>query len=343
MKGKGAEPRELVNQQFRLVVDAGQKPVRIDRFLQSRIEGVSRTKIQQGIDAGWVLVNNRLIKANYKVRPGDEVIIKVPRELEEQPAQPENIPLDIVYEDDDVLVVNKPAGMVVHPGAGNRSGTLVNALLYHFRQLPTVPGNEQRPGLVHRLDKDTSGLLVVARTELAMQHLARQFAQHTVKRSYLALVWGDFRKDSGTITGRIGRSQRNRLLMDVYDDDELIGKPAITHYQVLERFYYVTLVSCHLDTGRTHQIRVHMKYIGHPVFNDATYGGNRILKGTLYPRYRQFVENCFALCPRQALHAAQLSFIHPRSHQQMNFQVSLPADMQQVIDRWRNYLQQYNK
>ncbi|MCS6916569.1 MAG: RluA family pseudouridine synthase [Chitinophagales bacterium] len=328
-------------ERYRFSVDPRQQPIRLDRYLHSRLEGLSRNKIQQGIASGYVLVNNKVVKANYRVRPGDELIIRYPRESDHLPLEPENIPLDIVYEDDAVVVINKPAAMVVHPGAGNRSGTLVNALLYHFQQLPAMPGNELRPGLVHRLDKDTSGLLVVARHEQAMQHLARQFARHTVRRTYRALVWGDFRKDAGTITSRIGRSQRNRKVMDVFDEDLSIGKPAITHYRVLERFYYVSLLECQLETGRTHQIRVHMKHIGHPLFNDATYGGNRILKGTLFPRYRQFVEHCFTLCPRQALHAAQLSFIHPTSQKQMVFEAPLPDDMQQLIDRWRNYVQQY--
>lgn len=335
--------REGGGEQIRIVVDARQTPLRLDRYLHSRLEGVSRTRIQRGIDAGYVRVNNRPAKANYRIRPGDELVIWLPKPREQHTVEPENLPLNIIHEDEAIVVINKPPGMVVHPGAGNWTGTLVNALLYHFSQLPALPGNEQRPGLVHRLDKDTSGLLVVARNQQALQHLHRQFFQHTIRRRYLALVWGDFRKNEGTITGRIGRSQRNRLLMDVFDDDESFGKPAITHYQIVERFYYVTLVACHLETGRTHQIRVHMKHIGHPLFNDATYGGNRILKGTVYPRYRQFVENCFTLCPRQALHAAELTFLHPASQQPVTFHAPLPDDMQQLLERWRQYVALYQK
>lgn len=275
----------------RIVVDKGQSLLRIDKFLMHRIEGASRNRIQHAITAGSVRVNDREVKASYKVKPLDVISVVLPHPPRDTEVYPENIPLDIVYEDDDLLVVNKAAGMVVHPGYNNYTGTLVNALVYYFNQLPQLPGNEGRPGLAHRIDKDTSGLLVVAKNEWAITHLAKQFYDHSITRKYIALVWGDLETD-GTITGYIGRSQKDRRVMSVYDDPDK-GKWSVTHYQVLERMRYVTLVACQLETGRTHQIRAHMKSIGHPLFNDATYGGDRLVKGANYSKYRQFVENCF--------------------------------------------------
>jgi 23S rRNA pseudouridine1911/1915/1917 synthase len=318
------------------VVDKGQQPLRIDVFLTNKITNATRNKVQQAAESGLITVNDKVIKQNYKVKPGDVVKVLMPHPKATYDLTPENIPLDIVYEDDDVILVNKPAGMVVHPGSGNYSGTLVNALSYHFQQLPNLKGNENRPGLVHRIDKNTSGLLIIAKTEFAMAHLAKQFYYHTINRKYIALVWGTFDKSEGTIIGNIGRNKRYRMMMDVYPDGDE-GKEAITHYKVIQKFTYTTLLECKLETGRTHQIRVHMKHIGHPIFNDETYGGDRIVKGTVYSRYKQFVENCFAAIPRHALHAASLGFIHPRNGEYMYFEVPIPADMQAVIDKWQNF------
>jgi 23S rRNA pseudouridine1911/1915/1917 synthase len=301
-----------------------------------RIENASRNRIQNAIDAGNVLVNKQQIKASYKVKPFDEISIVYAQPPRDTEVYPEDIPIDIVYEDDDLLVVNKPAGMVVHPGFNNYTGTLVNALAFHFEQLPTLPGNDGRPGLVHRIDKDTSGLLLISKNEITMTKLAKQFFDHSITRKYLALAWGDIEND-GRIEGYIGRSLKNRIIQDVYDDEEK-GKWSVTNYKVLERLNYVTLVSCQLETGRTHQIRAHMKHIGHPLFSDATYGGDKILKGTTFSKYKQFVANCFELMPRQALHAQTLGFIHPTTQQYMEFEAPMPADFEAVLTKWRNYI-----
>ncbi|TZF83714.1 RluA family pseudouridine synthase [Pedobacter sp. BS3] len=323
---------------LRVVVDKGQSLLRIDKFLMHRIENASRNRIQNAIESESVLVNNKPVKSSYKVKPEDVISVVLPHPPRDTEVYPENIPLDIRYEDDDVLLVNKPAGMVVHPGYNNYHGTLVNALVYHFNQLPQLPGNDGRPGLVHRIDKDTSGLLLISKNERSMTYLAKQFFDHTITRKYLALVWGDLAED-GTVTGYIGRSLRDRKVMAIYDD-ETKGKWAVTHYRVLERFGYVTLIECQLETGRTHQIRAHMKHIGHPLFSDAMYGGDKILKGTIFNKYRQFIENCFELMPRQALHAQTLGFKHPTKKEYMHFEAELPADFAAVLEKWRAYAKQ---
>ncbi|TWR27485.1 RluA family pseudouridine synthase [Mucilaginibacter pallidiroseus] len=320
---------------LRVIVDKGQSLLRIDKFLMHRVENASRNRIQNAIDAGNVLVNDKVIKASYKVKPLDIISVVLPHPPRDTEVYPENIPLEIVYEDNDVLIVNKPAGMVVHPGYNNYTGTLVNALVYHFQQLPTLPGNDGRPGLVHRIDKDTSGLLLISKNERSMNYLAKQFYDHTIQRKYIALAWGDIEHD-GTISGYIGRSVNDRRVMSIYDDPEK-GKWAVTHYKVLERLGYVTLIECQLETGRTHQIRAHMRHIGHPLFSDATYGGDKILKGTVFNKYRQFVENCFELMPRQALHAQSLGFLHPSLKKNIYFETPLPADFETVLAKWRKY------
>jgi 23S rRNA pseudouridine1911/1915/1917 synthase len=335
--GQEEEEQDLF-EHFNIVVDKGQSLLRIDKFLMHRIENASRNRIQNAIDAGNVLVNQQVIKSSYKVKPLDEISIVYTHPPRDTEVYPENIALDIVYEDDDLLVVNKPAGMVVHPGYNNYTGTLVNALAFHFEKLPTLPGNDGRPGLVHRIDKDTSGLLLISKNEITMTKLAKQFYDHSIARRYLALAWGDVEND-GRIEGYIGRSLKNRIIQDVYQDEEK-GKWSVTNYKVLERLNYVTLVSCQLETGRTHQIRAHMKHIGHPLFNDATYGGDKILKGTTFSKYKQFVNNCFDLMPRQALHAQTLGFIHPTTQQYMEFEAPLPADFETVLAKWRNYVSQ---
>ena len=321
---------------LRIVVDKGQSLLRLDKFLMIRIENASRNRIQNSIEAGNVLVNEKAAKASYKVKPFDVISIVLPHPPRDTEVYPEDIPLDFVYEDNDVIIINKPAGMVVHPGFNNYTGTLVNALVFHFNQLPQLPGNEGRPGLVHRIDKDTSGLLLISKNERAITHLAKQFFDHTISRKYVALVWGDI-TDDGTVEGYIGRSAKDRKVMAVYNDPEK-GKWSVTHYKVLERFNYVTLIECELETGRTHQIRAHMKHIGHPLFNDGTYGGNKILKGTVFSKYKQFVENCFELLPRQALHAKSLGFVHPVSREFLYFESEIPADIAAVIEKWRNYV-----
>jgi 23S rRNA pseudouridine1911/1915/1917 synthase len=320
---------------LRIVVDKGQSLLRIDKFLMHRVENASRNRIQNAIELGNVLLNDKTIKASYKVKPNDVISVVLPHPPRDTEVYPENIPLNIVYEDDDVLVVNKPAGLVVHPGYNNYTGTLVNGLVYHFQQLPTLPGNDGRPGLVHRIDKDTSGLLLISKNERAMTWLAKQFFDHTITRRYWALVWGDLEQD-GTVTGYIGRSIADRRVMSIYDDPEK-GKWSVTHYRVLERMNYVTLIECQLETGRTHQIRVHMKHIGHPLFSDATYGGDKILKGAVFNKYKQFVENCFELMPRQALHAKTLGFLHPTQKKQVHFEAPLPADFEAVLEKWKKY------
>lgn len=320
----------------RFVADKGQQPLRVDKYLMNYIENATRNKIQTAAKDGNIRVNNGVVKSNYKVKPGDVVQVMFEHPPYEFLLTPEDIPLDIVYEDDALLVVNKPAGMVVHPGHGNYSGTLINALVFHFDNLPD--NSSERPGLVHRIDKDTSGLLVIAKTENAMSFLSKQFFKKTSARQYIALVWGNIEEDEGTIEGNIGRHPKNRLQNTVYlDDDAEKGKAAVTHFKVLERLGYVTLVSCKLETGRTHQIRVHMKHIGHTLFNDARYGGDKILKGTTFTKYKQFVENCFKVLPRQALHAQTLGFEHPVTKEWMHFESPIPEDMQQCIEKWQNY------
>ena len=321
---------------FHFVAQKGQQPLRVDKYLMNYIENATRSKIQQAAKDGNIYVNDATVKSNYKVKPNDVVRVLFEHPPYEFLLVPEDIPLTIVYEDDALLVVNKPAGMVVHPGHGNYSGTLINALTFHFDNLPNNSSN--RPGLVHRIDKDTSGLLVVAKTEEAMTHLAKQFFDKTSEREYIALVWGDVKEDQGTIEGAIGRHPKNRLQNTVFTgDDAHKGKPAVTHYKVLERFGYVTLVSCKLETGRTHQIRVHLKHIGHTLFNDERYGGDRILKGTSFSKYKQFVENCFSILPRQALHAKTLGFVHPVTQEKMKFDSPVPDDISQCLEKWRNY------
>lgn len=321
---------------LRVVVDKGQSLLRIDKFLMHRVENASRNRIQNAIDAGNVLVNDKVIKPSYRVKPQDVISVVLPHPPRDTEVYPEDLPIEIVYEDNDVLIVNKAAGMVVHPGFNNYEGTLVNALVYHFNQLPTLPGNDGRPGLVHRIDKDTSGLLLISKNERSMSYLAKQFFDHTINRKYLALAWGDIAED-GTVTGYIGRSINDRRVMSIYDDPEK-GKWSVTHYKVLERMGYVTLIECRLETGKTHQIRAHMKHIGHPLFSDVMYGGDKILKGTVFSKYRQFVENCFEIMPRQALHAQSLGFVHPSLKKDIYFEAPLPADFEGVLDKWRKYV-----
>ncbi len=347
-----SEIREDLYEHHRFEVDRGQEPLRIDKYLMNRIEGISRNKLQNAAKADSILVNGGPVKSNYKVRPCDVITIVLDVPPKDFWAEPENIPIDIIYEDERLLVLNKQAGLVVHPAIGNYTGTLVNALLYHFKTLSNaqrpapgskLPGHEaMRPGLVHRIDKDTSGLMVIAKEEFAMMHLAKQFYNRTIKRNYTALAWGDFEKDAGTITGNIGRNLRYRKKMDVFPEGDH-GKEAITHYKVMERLGYVTLVDCKLETGRTHQIRVHMAFAGHPLFNDSTYGGDKIVKGTVYTKYKQFVENCFSIFPRHALHARTLGFIHPATGKEMFFECPLPGDFQQLLEKWRGYFQNIAK
>ena len=310
--------------------------IRIDKFLLLRIPNTTRTKIQKSISAGNVFCNNSLVKSNYKVKPNDKISIRFEYEPYNKEIIPENIPLDVVFEDNDIIIINKPSNMVVHPSYGHYSGTLIHALLHRFKDIK-VNNDNQRPGLVHRLDKNTTGLIVIARNEDALTYLSAQFASRTIKRTYVALVWGDVKEEKGTITGNIGRNKKNRKIMTVFQDENE-GKHAVTHYEVLERFRYVTLVKCHLETGRTHQIRVHMKHIGHPLFNDNEYGGDKILRGTTFSKYKQFVQNCFQILPRQALHATNLSLRHPKNDELVSFQVDLPADLHNVVDRWRKYV-----
>lgn len=329
---------DALYERFVFNADKGQEPYRIDKFLMNRIEGATRNKLQQAINAGLVLVNQKEVKQNYKIKAFDQVTVYSDLSPESTDIVPEKMELNIVHEDDDIMVINKPAGMVVHPGSGNYTGTVVNGISWYLRQQnPNLSESElPRFGLVHRIDKNTTGLLVLAKNEIASVRLAGQFAAHTVQRRYIALAWGDFANDSGTITAHVGRHQRQRKIMDVFPEAEH-GKEAVTHYRVLERLGYVSLIECRLETGRTHQIRVHMKHIGHPLFNDETYGGNKIVKGTVFTKYKQFVENCFALCPRHALHAKTLGFTHPTSGKQMFFDSEIPADMQSVIEKWRRY------
>ena len=332
-----SESEELY-EKLSIVVDKGQEPLRIDKFLMARVEGATRNKIQQAIENEMVLVNEAPIKNNYKIKAGDKIIIFDSKNPETSEIVPQNIPLEIVYEDDDLFVINKPVGMVAHPGSGNPDQTLLNAAAFHLKQqFPDLDDSVlPRYGLVHRIDKNTSGLMVMAKTKKAMSDLAKQFFDHTVHRRYVALVWGNFDEEDGTIVAHVGRHQRLRKLFTAYPDGDY-GKDATTHYKVLERFNYVTLVECRLETGRTHQIRVHMQYIGHPLFSDDFYGGDRIVKGTVYTKYKQFVDNCFSICSRQALHAKELGFIHPTTKEKMLFTSNLPEDMDQLIEKWRKY------
>lgn len=327
---------------YRLTVDPGQSQLRIDKFLANRINNVSRSKLQAAAEAGNILVNDQPVKANYTVKPHDEIRIVMEYPRRELKIIPEEIPLDIVFEDEHLIVLNKPAGLVVHPGHGNYTGTLVNALAWYYKDLPLFKSEDPRPGLVHRIDKDTSGLMVVAKTEKAKVNLALQFFEKTTERKYQALVWGIPKEQEGTITGNIGRSLKNRQVFTVFPEEDF-GKHAVTHYTVLKAIGYVSLVECRLETGRTHQIRVHMKYLNHPLFNDSTYGGNQILRGTTFTKYKQFVQNCFKIIPRQALHAKTLGFIHPASGNKMVFDSELPEDMTSVIEKWNNYIANRNE
>ncbi|MBL7837057.1 MAG: RluA family pseudouridine synthase [Bacteroidetes bacterium] len=320
----------------RFVADKGQMPMRLDKFVTMRIENATRTKVQKGIEMGTVLVNDRIIKSNYQIKPGDVVTVVLPNPPRNPELIAEDIPIDILYEDDDILLVNKAAGMVVHPGYNNYTGTLVNALLFHFKGLPEY-SDEMRPGLVHRIDKDTSGLLLVAKTEEALVFLAKQFFDHSIERKYQALVWGDVVQEQGTIRGNLARDLKDRRLSAVFEDPE-IGKHAVTHYRVLERFGFCTLIECQLETGRTHQIRAHMKHIGHPLFADDSYGGMKIVKQSKLPKYDQFIENCFKTMPRQALHAMTLGFVHPKSRKSIHFEVPLPDDFSQLLEKIRQYI-----
>ncbi len=331
---------EELFERMQINVDLGQSPYRIDKFILERMMGVSRNRIQSAISDGAVLVNGKTCKSNYKVRPNDEISLLIPRHSKSEGVLPENIELDIRYEDDDLMVTYKPSGMVVHPGVGNRSGTLVNALAYYFedKELPIMEGNESdRPGLVHRIDKGTSGLLLIAKNSFTMSHLAKQFFDHKIEREYQAIVWGNFDEMNGVLDGRIGMNLKDRTKRMVYVEDEG-GKHAITHYSVIEDLFYVSLIKCRLETGRTHQIRVHMSHARHPVFNDDKYGGDKIVKGTVFSKYRSFVENNFKLLPRLALHAKSLGFIHPRTEEKMIVDSDLPEDMQMSLERWRTYL-----
>ncbi|WP_035842640.1 RluA family pseudouridine synthase [Crocinitomix catalasitica] len=320
-----------------VIADVGQDAVRIDKFLMDRLANVSRNRLQNIAKAGSLIVNGNPVKSNYKVRAKDDISVVLPYPVREIKLVAEDIPIDIVYEDDALVIVNKPANMVVHPGFGNYSGTLLNAIVYHFEGLPQREDYFGRPGLVHRIDKHTTGILVVAKTELALTHLAKQFYDRTSERKYYALVWGDVVEDEGTITGHIGRSKKNRKVFQVYEEDEGFGKDATTHYKVVERFRYVTLVECKLETGRTHQIRVHFKHIGHPLFHDLEYGGDRILKGTTFAKYQQFINNCFKLIPGQALHAKTLGLTHPTTGERLFFDSELPTGFTQLLEKWRNY------
>lgn len=336
---------EDLYEQHHILVDPKQSPIRLDKFLMDRLEKVTRNRVQNAIKAGSIQVNNKDVKPNYKVRPHDDISVLIPKPSGNYKVIPQDIPLEIIYEDDDVLLINKPAGMCVHPGFGHPKDTLVNALAYHFEEtpLPVMSGNERdRPGLVHRIDMDTTGLMVVAKNPFAMSHLAKQFFHHTIQRKYQALIWGEFDKDEGTIIGNVGRDPRHRKRMTVFQEGDR-GKWAVTHYKVLERLYYVSLIECQLETGRTHQIRVHMKHEGHPLFSDEKYGGLSIRKGTVFSKYRNFVEDCFEAMPRHALHAKSLGFVHPATGEEMYFEIDLPHDFKNVLQMWRKYLDSRKK
>lgn len=326
-----------INEHHRFVVDKGQSPMRIDKYLSMHIVGISRTRIQQAAEADCIYVNDTLVKSNYKIKPKDVISVVLGYPKHEFEIVPQDLPLNIVYEDDDLIIVNKEAGMVVHPGFGNFDGTVANAVAYRLKDIQSFDVTDLRPGIVHRIDKDTSGLIVVAKNKMSKVNLADQFFEKTTKRKYVAIVWGTVKNDKGTIETYIGRNVRDRLQMAVVNDENE-GKLAITHYKVIERIGYVTIVECVLETGRTHQIRVHMKHIGHTLFNDARYGGDQILKGQNFSKYKQFIQNCFKICPRQALHAQQLGFKHPRTGEEMFFESPLPNDMAQLVEKWRNYI-----
>lgn len=332
-----SENEEDLYEHHHIVVDAGQELLRIDKFLMDRLPNVTRNKVQAGIKEGFVKVNGRDVKPNYKVHPEDEISVMLPEPPRDEELVPEDIPLNIVLEDEHLLVVNKPAGMVVHPAYQNWSGTLVNALAFHFQNLPEMKGNDGRPGLVHRIDKDTSGLLVIAKTEQTMNGLAKQFFDHSIERTYYALAWGVPEEPKGTIDINVGRSLKDRRITMAFPDGDF-GKHAVTHYEVLEDLRYVSLLKCNLETGRTHQIRAHMRYVGHPLFNDSTYGGNEIVKGTVFTKYKQFVQNCFKLLPRQALHAKTLGFIHPITKKNVFVDSELPEDFASVLEKWKHYI-----
>ena len=334
--GEGAFDDETLFKEYRCVADKGQSPLRVDKFLVEHIAHMSRNKIQQAADAGSLSVNGRPVKSNYKVKPCDVVTVTMDTPAYDNTIIPEDIPLDVIYEDKDLMVINKPAGLVVHPGCGNTHGTLINAIAWHLRGNSDFDPNDPQVGLVHRIDKNTSGLLVVAKTPYAKAHLGMQFFKKSTKRTYNAVVWGRVKEDAGTIEGNITRNPRNRLQMCV-SDDPMVGKSAVTHYRVLERMSYVSLVECNLETGRTHQIRVHMKHIGHTLFSDDCYGGDEILKGTHFSKYSQFVRNCFKMCPRQALHAKTLGFVHPTTGEEMYFDSQLPQDFTNLVEAWRIY------
>lgn len=340
---ESGEISEELYERMNLIVDKGQEPMRIDKFLVARIEHASRNKVQQAIESGRVLINGKQVSSNHKIKPGEEIIVYSDKEVHGEEIIPEELPLNIVFEDDEILIINKPVGLVVHPASGNKSGTLINGVAFHLQQQNQSINENSLPrfGLVHRIDKNTSGLMVLAKTEKAVASLAKEFFHHTIQRYYIALVWGDVAEDSGTIRAHVGRHKRFRKMFDAYPDGDS-GKEAVTHYKVLERFGYVTLIQCVLETGRTHQIRVHMKHLGHPLFNDEIYGGDRIVKGTVFTKYKQFVENCFAICPRHALHAKTIGFIHPKTRQKVEFNSELPEDMQQLIEKWRNYAKARN-
>ena len=343
VQDESAEISEELYERMNLVVDKGQEPMRIDKFLVARIEHASRNKVQQAIESGRVLINGKQVASNHRIKPGEEIIVYSDKEVHGEEIIPEEMPLNIIYEDDEIMIINKPVGLVVHPASGNKSGTLINGVAYHLQQQNKSITENSLPrfGLVHRIDKNTSGLMVLAKTEKAVASLAKEFFHHTIHRYYIALVWGDVSEDSGTIRAHVGRHKRFRKMFDAYPDGDS-GKDAVTHFKVIERFRYVTLIQCVLETGRTHQIRVHMKHIGHPLFNDEIYGGDRIVKGTVFTKYKQFVENCFAICPRHALHAKTIGFIHPKTRQPVQFDSELPEDMQMVIEKWRNYVKAKN-
>jgi 23S rRNA pseudouridine1911/1915/1917 synthase len=341
----------IVNQDFELLeedefgdlyewqefkADPRQEPIRIDKFLMDRLKDVTRSKVQAGIEEGFVQVNGKVVKSNHKIKHLDLITVRLRKPRNDGKVMPEQMPLDIRYEDDDVMVIFKPAGLVVHPGVGNHSGTLVNALAWHFKELPVVEGTNEYPGVVHRIDKDTTGLMVIAKTDLAISKLAKQFFDHTIERRYRALVWGDFEENEGTVTGHIGRHERNAKMFTVYEDGDY-GKHAITHYRVIQRFGYVTLVECQLETGRTHQIRVHMKHIGHPLFNDKLYGGDKIVKGTIFTKYKEFIDNCFKMLPHQALHAFSLGFQHPTKDEKIYLEAQMPDYFKATLEKWEKY------
>lgn len=340
---EGTEGTEELYERFSLVVDKGQEPMRLDKFLVARIENASRNKVQQSIENGRVTVNGKAVQANHKIKPGEEIIVYSDKEMHGEEIIPEEMKLNIVFEDDDILIINKPVGLVVHPASGNPRGTLINGVAWYLQQQNSNISADTLPrfGLVHRIDKNTSGLMVLAKTDKAVTSLAKEFFDHTIHRQYIAMVWGDVAEDEGTIRAHIGRHQRFRKIFAAYPDGE-VGKDAVTHYKVIERLGYVTIVQCELETGRTHQIRVHMKHLGHPLFNDELYGGDRIVKGTVFTKYKQFVDNCFAICPRHALHAKTIGFIHPRSRKEVIFNSEMPEDMTKLFEKWRGYAKTKN-